>query len=274
MSQGELFPREEERLVYVTRNQLPAREQLHCPPPEPVLLDSMRKRGWNGVMKLSGMPDDSIFVRDGERRIWAWDILAEEEKEKGLEPHWSSPSMQVTAWYCEWTGAEDLVDKFQTNRTARSNHIADFEVVRRLQQSGLSPEQIAAATKTRVTSINKLLKLLNLDAVLLDAFVDGTILYTAADLLASMSKENQAAAVDLYLKQGSLTVKDVKGLKRVAAKKNLDDMAQEMFDEMQVQFWNTMVEGDVATIALPDGRKFAVDKEDLVAWLESRKEDA
>lgn len=76
------------------------------------------------------------------------------------------------------------------------------------------------------------------------------------------------------LANGKLTVQDVKDLRRVAAKAALDGMAQGMFDEMQVQFWNTMVEGDVATIALPDGRKFEVDKEDLVAWLESREEAA
>lgn len=274
MTQLELYERTEDRLVYVTRDDLPPREALHCPPPEPGLLDSMRKNRWNGVIKLSGMPDGKNFVRDGERRIWAWDILAEEEKEKGLEPYWSSPSMQVAAYYREWSGLEDLTEKFQTNKTARPNHIADFEVVRRMAQNGMSPEEIGRATKTRVTGINKLLKLLNLDQELLDGFIDGDIPYTAADMLAGMSKERQERAVMRLLANGKLTVQDVKDLRRVAAKAALDGMAQGMFDEMQVQFWNTMVEGDVATIALPDGRKFEVDKEDLVAWLESREEAA
>lgn len=182
--------------------------------------------------------------------------------------------MQVTAFYKEWTGLEDLTDKFQRNRTARTNHIADFEVVRRMLQNGMSPEQIAAATRTRVTSINKLMKLFGLIEELQEGFVEGKILYTAADMLAGMSKENQLQALAKLESNGKLTVQDVKGLRRVTAKAALDTMAQDMFDGLEPQFWNTMVEGDVATIALPDGRKFEVDKEDLVAWLESRKGDA
>ena len=182
--------------------------------------------------------------------------------------------MQVAAYYREWSGLEDLTEKFQTNKTARPNHIADFEVVRKMQRNGMSPEEIGRATKTRVTGIDKLLNLLKLDDVLLDGFVTGRILYTAADMLSGMTKERQGRAVAKFLDKGKLTVQDVKDLRRVDAKAALDDMAQDMFDEMQVQFWNTMVEGDVATIALPDGRKFEVDKGDFVAWLESRKGDA
>lgn len=265
MRQDELIESEESEKVLVLLDNLPLPENILGPDPSRALIESIRRDGFEGALRLSRLPNGELVARGGGRRIKALWILRDE----GQSP-FADASYAVAAFVRDYTGPEDSLASLADNGTARPNHVARYLALRNLQDAGVGEKTIAAQTGLAVGTIRQTLKLRALLPDLLNGLLHGDISYTAALKLAGMTREQQERAVNMLDEKGELTIAQVNGLRRVQADASMEEFLEQggMFDAPQT--WQLIVDaaGGTATVVLPAGETRIMNIDDFMRFIE------
>lgn len=192
-----------------------------CPEPDKKLIKSIKERGvlQSIVLKKLPFPIEGVKyeVVAGRRRLLAVMKL-------GLKT--------IPAEITKLEGEDCLKASIDENYCRQDNPLDEFAKIKEQIDKGISDiKEISKATFIPLPSVKKRLKLFSLTENFQFCLLSNEITLSVANSLASLPVNQQKKAYAIFMEKGSLTLKDVKGLKTVAKQATIDALDEALFSQ-------------------------------------------
>jgi ParB/RepB/Spo0J family partition protein len=215
------------KLVMIPIDQLPPNEELMSPFPQREFIEDIASRGVLVPIQVTKVGPGKFYVIAGRRRIKAVRQLGK------LDPG-NSKWNTIQALIVDAPDEAAILAASAENNRRSDNVLSDLQALNYLQSKdpNMSIANLAKFSGMSQGTVKSRLKLKKLDPILMQGLCDGRLSPASAEECVKL-QDKQGEAVALFLKEGNLSLEDVRDLQRVRVTQTVENENQLVFPDLK-----------------------------------------